>query len=344
MRGEESEQRKVQALVLCRRRHGRADRRSVRGGRRTRPARRAGLHVPGGRRSGRRERRFARSRGCRAAPIAASIPARRSELAELLRAAAAYAAGGMKALADLSAQRNAGAQKLLRADEIAMPTLIFGIVVLALVLWALNGYRQGRSAEARASCCGTAGGDRGARGGGLSRLARPVRGWRCRSALSGLGCSAGCRSASAGFGQRTQKTPGQVSRVRSAFVEMELDHDTGAMRGRILAGPSRGRDARRARRADADRRCCRRSTRRAARYWRRILTAGSPAGVNTRRVMRQRGRGDVAQRQNDGRGGLSDPWPAAGGERRRHRPRAPRADEETPSRPGGLDVSRGPDQ
>jgi hypothetical protein len=35
------------------------------------------------------------------------------ELGELLRAAAAYAAGGMKALADLSARRSAGAQKLL---------------------------------------------------------------------------------------------------------------------------------------------------------------------------------------------------------------------------------------
>lgn len=36
------------------------------------------------------------------------------ELAELLRAAAAYAAGGMKALADLSARKHGGAQKLLR--------------------------------------------------------------------------------------------------------------------------------------------------------------------------------------------------------------------------------------
>ena len=44
----------------------------------------------------------------------------------------------------------------------------------------------------------------------------------------------------AGFGARTQKSTGQVSRVRSAFVEMELDHDTGAMRGRILAGPHDG--------------------------------------------------------------------------------------------------------
>ena len=31
-----------------------------------------------------------------------------------------------------------------------------------------------------------------------------------------------------------------MSRVRSAFVEMELDHDSGAMRGRILAGRHQG--------------------------------------------------------------------------------------------------------
>jgi hypothetical protein len=40
----------------------------------------------------------------------------------------------------------------------------------------------------------------------------------------------------AGLGARMRKTPGQVSRVRSRFVEMELDHDSGAMRGRILSG------------------------------------------------------------------------------------------------------------
>lgn len=52
--------------------------------------------------------RLSRGAYCRFAPGAAH------ELAELLRAAAAYAAGGMKALAGLSARRNAGAQLLLR--------------------------------------------------------------------------------------------------------------------------------------------------------------------------------------------------------------------------------------
>ncbi len=45
-----------------------------------------------------------------------------------------------------------------------------------------------------------------------------------------------------GFGSRTAKQPGAVSRVRSAMIEMELDHDTGAMRGTVLAGPHSGRD------------------------------------------------------------------------------------------------------
>jgi hypothetical protein len=45
---------------------------------------------------------------CRFSPGAAH------ELAELLRAVAAYAAGGLKALADLSARHNAGAMKLLQ--------------------------------------------------------------------------------------------------------------------------------------------------------------------------------------------------------------------------------------
>jgi hypothetical protein len=44
----------------------------------------------------------------------------------------------------------------------------------------------------------------------------------------------------AGFSMRTKKSGGQVSRVRTAFLEMALDHDSGEMRGTILAGRHKG--------------------------------------------------------------------------------------------------------
>ena len=42
------------------------------------------------------------------------------------------------------------------------------------------------------------------------------------------------------FGSRTQKSAGQASRVRTAFLDMELDHDTGRMSGHVLAGNHQG--------------------------------------------------------------------------------------------------------
>ncbi len=44
-----------------------------------------------------------------------------------------------------------------------------------------------------------------------------------------------------GFGGRAAKRPGAMSRVRSAMIEMELDHDTGEMDGTVLAGRLTGR-------------------------------------------------------------------------------------------------------
>jgi hypothetical protein len=40
---------------------------------------------------------------------------------------------------------------------------------------------------------------------------------------------------------RTQPTPGQTSKVRSSALEMELDHDSGDMRGVFIAGKFAGR-------------------------------------------------------------------------------------------------------
>jgi DnaJ-domain-containing protein 1 len=42
------------------------------------------------------------------------------------------------------------------------------------------------------------------------------------------------------FGERTQKTARRVSRVRTAFLEMELERDSRAMRGRVLNGTHQG--------------------------------------------------------------------------------------------------------
>jgi hypothetical protein len=115
-----------------------------------------------------------------------------------------------------------------------MPTILFGVVVLVVALWALNAFTKANPKV-------------------IAGIARPVGG----VVALGLGAFIGLKGnpeagialgvfglgllgwgpfGMAGIFQRTQKSPGQVSRVRSAFVEMELDHDSGAMRGRILAG------------------------------------------------------------------------------------------------------------
>jgi hypothetical protein len=119
-----------------------------------------------------------------------------------------------------------------------MPALIFGVLVLVLALWALSVISKvDPKIAARVMKIG----------GGLLSLGfavflglRGEIGVAIPLGVFGLGLLGWVPFGPAGFSARTQKSGGQTSRVRSAYFEMELDHDTGSMRGRIVAGRHQG--------------------------------------------------------------------------------------------------------
>jgi hypothetical protein len=117
-------------------------------------------------------------------------------------------------------------------------TLLFGLLALAVLLWMAQKYLQADPRKL-AAVLKLSGGIAALGLAGLFAfrgqlaIAAPL-------AAAGLGLLGWLPFGPAGFGARTQKSTGQVSRVRSAFLEMELDHDTGAMRGVILAGAREG--------------------------------------------------------------------------------------------------------
>ncbi len=119
-----------------------------------------------------------------------------------------------------------------------MPAIIFGILVLVVALWALNLISKA-DPKIAARVVKAAG--------GLVSLAFAVfLGARGELAIAiplgafGLGLLGWMPFGPAGFSARTQRSVGQTSRVRTAFLELELDHDSGAMHGTVLAGSRRG--------------------------------------------------------------------------------------------------------
>jgi hypothetical protein len=119
-----------------------------------------------------------------------------------------------------------------------MPTLLLGIGVLVLVLWGLHVLKK---ADPRGVAKGLrAFGGVGAIGGAAFLALRGQYGLALPLGIAGLSLLGWMPGMPKAFGNRWNKSPGQISRVRTAFVEMELDHDTGAMEGRILAGPYEG--------------------------------------------------------------------------------------------------------
>jgi hypothetical protein len=119
-----------------------------------------------------------------------------------------------------------------------MPEIVLGVVVLILALWAVNAFSKADPKQVARALRYL--------GGGAALLfaaflaLRGEIGVAVPVGLFGLGLLGWVSLWPAAFGARTQKSAGQTSRVRTACLEMELDHDSGAMRGRVLAGRQAG--------------------------------------------------------------------------------------------------------
>jgi len=119
-------------------------------------------------------------------------------------------------------------------------TLLYGIAAVALVWWLSQKF-AGANTAVIARALKVAGGVLAFGGAGVMALRGRIDMAFLLGALGAwlLGWSS---FALPGFGGgRTRRTAGSVSRVRSAMIEMELDHDTGAMNGTVLAGSFAGR-------------------------------------------------------------------------------------------------------
>jgi hypothetical protein len=116
--------------------------------------------------------------------------------------------------------------------------IILGVAVLILLLWASNAFSKADPKQA-ARLVRTMGGV-GALIFAAFLLFRGEFGVAIPVGVFGLGLLGWVSLWPASLTGRTQKSAGQVSRVRTAFLEMELDHDSGAMRGRVVAGRHAG--------------------------------------------------------------------------------------------------------
>ena len=116
--------------------------------------------------------------------------------------------------------------------------LIFGLVVLVLALWALSVVSK-VDPKVGARVLKASGGLL-AIGFAVFLGLRGEIGVAIPLGVFGLGLLGWLPFGASGFAARTQKTGGQTSRVRTSYFEMELDHDSGAMRGRIIAGRHQG--------------------------------------------------------------------------------------------------------
>jgi len=128
-----------------------------------------------------------------------------------------------------------------------MPTLIAGVVAIVLLYALLQMFRAANPVVlARAIKIG---------GGVVALAVAAFTGVKGELAVAiplgifGAGLLGWSPFGTSGFGNigglfggaSSQRSPGQTSRVRSQFLDMLLDHDSGELSGQIVAGPFAGR-------------------------------------------------------------------------------------------------------
>ena len=197
-----------------------------------------------------------------------------------------------------------------------MPAFLLGVVALLLLLWAASAFIKADPKEVVRVLRWIGGVAALLLAGFL--LFRGQVGLAIPLGAFGLGLLGWTSFWPATFGARTQRSTGQASRVRTAFLEMELDHDTGRMYGRVLAGSYQG---------------------------------ASLDALDQAALMKLLGEVDhdsrdllvayLDRREPGWRGGLSDSWPSARGEHRGDQSRTPVSHQETASRSRRDYLSRG---
>src|SRR5262245_25056114 len=123
-----------------------------------------------------------------------------------------------------------------------MPALFLSLVILVLLFFAAKWFSKADPKQAVRVLRYLGGG--AALLLAVFLLVRGQIGAALSIGLLGLGVLGHVSFWSVSFGGRTQKSTGRVSRVRTAFLEMELEHDTGAMGGRCPKREASGRLAR----------------------------------------------------------------------------------------------------
>ena len=119
-----------------------------------------------------------------------------------------------------------------------MPAFLLGVVALLLLLWAASVCIKAEPKEVARVLRWIGGGAALLLAGFL--LFRGAIAFAIPLGAFGLSLLGWTSFWPATFGSRTQRNTGQVSRVRTAFLEMELNHDSGKMNGHVLAGNHQG--------------------------------------------------------------------------------------------------------